>query len=133
MISIISLCRSAIYSTRYMQNEELIYKGTDCTFVKISIVKIKIRFLGRAVCIRVSRVENLSLLIAFVTHSLFRRRARLLQIHKPYVIWFLECSQTYLAIILAINARYHHQCRHYTLVSKHFNRSYLAHCFTRAI
>jgi len=83
--------------------------------------------------IYISRVENLSpfadsLCITFAT----QRRVRLLQIHKAYVIWFLECLQTYLDIILAINAR-HHQCRHYTLVSKHFNRSYLAHCFTRAI
>jgi len=29
----------------------------------------------------------------------------------------------------AINTRYHHRGRHYTLVSKHSNRSYRAHCF----
>lgn len=44
-----------------------LHKGTDYIFAEISVVKIKIRFLGRAVDIYVSRIENLSLLITVIT------------------------------------------------------------------
>lgn len=56
-------------------------------------------------------------------------------INHTRVIPVSECARERARIVhysRAINARYRHQQRHYTLVSKHFDRSYLAHSFARA-